>query len=83
MRELKKKIEDVSNRTDQRLGHMIIDVITKFEVYETIRDTMMDNLMAKVKEMKQLISQNKGTKASTEPSIEIIVPKTSSSNASD
>ena len=77
---IEKKIEDVANRTDQRVGHMIMDVITKFEVNETIRDARMDNLIAKVEELKQLISQNKGTKASTKPSVE---PETSSSNASD
>ena len=60
-----------------------MEVITKIEVYETLRDARMDNLIAEVQELKQLISQSKGTKAPTEPSIEIIVPKTSSSNASD
>ena len=49
---IEKKIEDVANRTDQRVGHMIMDVITKFEVYETIRDARMDNLMAKVEKLK-------------------------------
>ena len=49
---VKKKIEDVANRTDQRLGTMMIKVITKFEVYETLRDTRMENLMAEVKELK-------------------------------
>ena len=53
---------------------MIMDVITKFEVYETIHDMQMDNLIAKVEELKQLISQDKGMKESTEPSIEVIVP---------
>ena len=62
---------------------MMMSVITKFEVYETLRDARMENLMAEVKELKQLISQSKGTKASMEPSIKIIVPETSSSNASD
>ena len=62
---------------------MIMDVITKFEVYEALRAAKMDNLMAEVKELKQMISQGKGTKASTEPSIEIIIAETSSSNASD
>ena len=70
------------NRTDQRLGTMMMEVITKFKVNETLRDARMENLIAEVKELKQLISQSKGTKASTEPSVEIIVPKTSSSNAS-
>ena len=81
--EVEKKIEDVVNRTDQRLGNIMMDVITKFEVYETLRDARMENLMAEVKELKQLISQSKGTKASTEPSVKIIIPQTSSSNASD
>ena len=39
--------------------------------------------IAEVKEPKQLISQSKGTKALTEPSVEIIIPETSSLNASD
>ena len=80
---VEKKIEDVANRTDKRLGDMIMNMITKFEVYETQRDVRMENLIAKVKELKQLISQSKGTKASMEPSVEIIVLETSSSNASD
>ena len=62
---------------------MMMEVITKFEVYEALKDARMENLIAEVKELKQLISQSKGTKASTEPSVEIIVPETSSSNASD
>ena len=62
---------------------MMMSVITKFEVYETLRDARIENLIAKVKELKQLISQSKETKASTEPSVEIIIPETSSSNASD
>ena len=74
--EVEKKIEDVTNRTDKRVGDMIMEVITKFEVYETLRDARMENLIAEVKELKQLISQSKGTKASTEPSVEIIVPET-------
>ena len=81
--EVKKKIEDVANQTDKRVGDMIMEVIPKFEVYETLRDARMDNLIAEVQELKQLISQSRGTKASTEPSVEIIVPETSSSNASD
>ena len=80
---VKKKIEDVMNRTDQRLGTMMMDVITKFEVNETLRDARVENLIAEVKELKQLISQRKGTKESTEPSIKIIVPETLSSNVSD
>ena len=79
--EVEKKIEDVANRTDKRLGDMMMSVITKFEVYDTIRDARMENLIAEVKELKQLISQSKGTKASTEPSVEIIVLKTSFLNA--
>ena len=62
---------------------MMMEVITKFEVCETLRDARMENLMAEVKELKQLISQSKGTKASIESSVEIIVLKSSSSNASD
>ena len=73
----------MANRSDKMLGDMIMSVITKFEVYETLRDARMENLIAEVKELKQLISQSKGTKASTEPSVEIIVLETSSSNASD
>ena len=53
------------NRTDKRVGDMIIEVITKFKVYETLRDARMENLIAEIKELKQLISQSKGTKAST------------------
>ena len=81
--QVEKKIEDMANRSDKMLGDMIMSVITKFEVYETLRDARMENLIAEVKELKQLISQSKGTKASTEPSVEIIVLETSSSNASD
>ena len=81
--EVDKKIEDVVNQTDKRLGDMMMSVITKFEVYETLRDVSMENLIAEVKELKQLISQSKGTMASTEPSVEIIIPETSSSNASE
>ena len=62
---------------------MIIEMITRFEVYETLRDTRMDNLIAEVQELKRLISQSRGTKTSTEPSVEIIITETSSSNASD
>ena len=51
---IEKKIEDVANRTDQRVGHIIMDVITKFKVCETIRDIKMENLMVKVEELKQL-----------------------------
>ena len=78
-----KKIEEVANRSDKMIGDMIMSVITKFEVYETLRDARMENLIAEVKELKHLISQSKGTKASTKPSVEIIVLETSSSNASD
>ena len=80
---VEKKIEDVANRTDQRLRSMMMDVMTKFEVYEALRDAKMENLMDEIKELKQLTSQSKGTKASMDPSIEIIVLETSSSNASD
>ena len=62
---------------------MIMDVITKFEVCDTICDMRMDNLIAKVEELKQLISQDKRIKASIEPSIKVIVPETSPSNASE
>ena len=62
---------------------MMKSVITKFKVYETLRDARMENLIAEVKELKQLISQSKGTKASMEPSVEIIVLESLSSNASD
>ena len=79
---VEKKIEEVANRSNKRLGEMIMSVITKFEVYETLRDARMDNLIAEVQELKQMISQSKVTKESTEPSIEII-PETSSSYASD
>ena len=34
---VEKKIEEVANRSDQRIGHMIIDVITKIKDYERIR----------------------------------------------
>ena len=44
---------------------MMMDVITKFEVNETLRDVRMENPIVEVKELKQLISQSKGTKAST------------------
>ena len=56
---VEKKIEDVVNQTDKRLGDMMMNVITKFEVYETLRDARMENLIAEVKELKQLISQSK------------------------
>ena len=65
------------------LGDMMMTVVTKFEVYETLRDARMENLIADVKKLKQLISQSKRTKASTEPSVEIIILETLSSNASD
>ena len=42
----------MANQTDERVGHMIMDVITKFEVYKTMRDARMDNLMAKIEERK-------------------------------
>ena len=80
---VEKKIEDMANRTDKRLGDMMMSMIAKFEVYKTLRNARMENLIAEVKELKQLISQSKGTKASTEPSVEIIILETSSSNASD
>ena len=80
---VERNIEDMANQTDQRVGHMLMDMITKFEGYKTICDIQMKNLMAKVEELKQLISQDKGMKKSTEPSIEFIVPQTSSLNASD
>ena len=51
-----KNIEDMANRTDKMLGDMMMEVITKFEVYETLRDARMENLIAKVKELKHLIS---------------------------
>ena len=73
----------MANRSDKRIGDMIMEVITKFEVYEALRAAKMDNLMVEVKELKQMISQGKGTEASMEPSIEIIIPETLSSNASD
>ena len=79
--EVEKKIEDVANRTDKMLGDMMMTVVTEFEVYETLRDARMENLIAEVKELKQLISQSRATKESMEPSVEII-PKTSSSSAS-
>ena len=81
--EVEKKIEDVANRTDKKLGDIMMNVITKFEVYEALRDERIDNLIAEVQKLKQLISQSKETKASTKPSVEIIVPETSFSNASN
>ena len=72
----------MANRSDKMIGNMIISVITKFEVYEALRDARTDNLIAEVQELKQMISQSKVTKESIEPSIEII-PETSSSYASD
>ena len=78
---VEKKIEEVANRSDKMIGDMIMSVITKFEVYETLRDARMDNMMAEVQELKQMISQSKVIKESTEPSIEII-SETSSSYAS-
>ena len=45
---VEKKIENVVNRTDQRVGTMMMEVITKFEVYETLRDARMGNLIAEV-----------------------------------
>ena len=42
----------------------------------------MDNLIAEVQELKQMTSESKVSKESTEPSIEII-PETSSSYAFD
>ena len=46
--EVEKRIEDVVNRTEKRVNNMIIEMITKFEVYETLRDARMDNLIAEV-----------------------------------
>ena len=46
-----KKIEDVANRTDKMLGDMMMIVVTKFEVYETLRDARMKNLIVEVKEL--------------------------------
>ena len=76
-------IEEVANRSDQMLGDMIKSVITKFEAYETLRDARMGDLIAEVQELNQMISQSIEGKASTEPSVEIIIPETSSSNGSD
>ena len=70
---IEKKIEEVANRSDKMIGDIIMSVITKFEVYEILRDARMDNLIAEVQELKQMISQSKVTKESTEPSIEIIL----------
>ena len=56
--EVEKTIEDVVNRIDKRLGDMMMNVITKFKVYETLRDARMENLIAEVKDLKQLISQS-------------------------
>ena len=53
----------MANQTDKMLGDMMMEVITKFEVDKTLRDARMENLIAEVKEPKQLISQSKGTKA--------------------
>ena len=80
---VEKKIEEVANRSDQILGNMIKIVITKFEAYETLRDARMGDLIAEVQELNQMISQSIEGKASTEPSVEIIIPETSSSNGSD
>ena len=80
---VEKKIEEVANRSDQMLGDMIKIVITKFKAYETLRDARMGDLIAEVQELNQMISQSIEGKASTEPSVEIIIPETSSSNASD
>ena len=54
--EVEKKIEDVANRSDKMIGDMIMSVITKFEVYETLRDARVDSLIAEVQELKQMIS---------------------------
>ena len=80
---VEKKIKDVANRIDQRMGHMIMDVVSKLEDYKRMCLHQMGSLITKVEELKHLISQVKGTKESIEPSIEIIVLETSSSNASD
>ena len=80
---VEKKIEEVANRSDQMLGDMIKSMITKFEAYETLRDARMGDLIAEVQELNQMISQSIEGKASTEPSVEIIIPETSSSNGSD
>ena len=45
---VEKKIKDVANRTDKMLGDMMMEVITNFEVYKTLRDVRMDNLIAEV-----------------------------------
>ena len=65
------------------LGDMIKCVITKLEAYETLRDARIGDLIAEVQELNQMISQSMEDKASTEPSVEIIIPETSSSNESD
>ena len=53
---VEKKIEEVANRSNKMIGDMIMNVITKFKVYETLRDVRMDNLIAEVQELKQMIS---------------------------
>ena len=73
----------MANRFDKMIGDMIINVIIKFELYETLRDARMGDLIAEVQELNQMISQSMEGKASTEPSVEIIIPETSSSNGSD
>ena len=60
--EIEKKMEDVVNQSDKRIGDMIMEVITRFEVYETLKDARMDNLIVEVQELKRLISQSRGTK---------------------
>ena len=52
LKEVEKKIEDVANRTDKRVGDMTMEIITKIEVYETLRDARMDNLIPEVQELK-------------------------------
>ena len=80
---VEKKIEEVANRSDQMLGDMMKSVITNLEAYETLRDARIGDLIAEVQELNQMISQSMEGKASTEPSVEIIIPETSSSNESD
>ena len=45
---VEKRIEEVANRFNKRLGEMIISVITKLEVYETLRNARMDNVIVEV-----------------------------------
>ena len=43
---VEKKIEDMVNRTDKMLSDMMMKMITKFEVCETLSDVRMENLIA-------------------------------------